>query len=428
LVKARPLVARARTPASADAAHAVLDSAYPEAPYPSRALRQLAGVRVWMVARRFWAYSHLAREDFDAVLAQALPRLSDAADETAYVLALAELSTHLPDGHTSLGGAAIEAVLGPAAAPVEVRVIEGRHVVWKALPEAVDAGLSRGDVVLAVDGKPVAEREAFLRRYQTASHPEALRAKLCRRLLGGAQGSSLVVEVEKAGGALVTVTLPRGDYPALLAEPPPPHYRVLEDNLGYVDLSHLLSEEVEPMFSALAGTRAIIFDNRGYPHGTGFSIGPRLDVKHPRGVARFQEPLVTLAFGEEADGARTFLQTLPPAQGPLYTRPTVMLIDDQAVSQSEHTGLIFEAYSGTTFVGSPTAGANGDISYLPLPGGLRLRFTGHDVRHADGRQLQNVGLVPDVVVRPTLAGVRAGRDEVLEMAVQHLQRKLPAGR
>jgi Peptidase family S41 len=427
LVKAGPAKAAPQASGSVGTPHAIFDSAYADAPYPPRALRQLAGVRVWMVARRFWAYSHLAREDFDAVLARALPALGDAADSRAYAQALAELSTHLPDGHTRVSGPALQELLGPANAPVELRVVEGRFAVWRALPEAADAGVARGDVVLAVDGRPVAEREAFLGRYQTASHPEALRAKLCRRLLSGPPGSTAQVQLEQAGGAPVTVTLPRGDYPALLEEPPPPHYRVLEGNLGYVDLSHLLPEEVDPMFAALAGTRAIVFDDRGYPHGTGFTIGPRLNVKHPRGVARFQEPLVTLAWGEDADGARTFLQTLPPAQGALYTRPTVMLIDDQAISQSEHTGLIFEAYSGTTFVGSPTAGANGDVSFMPLPGGLRLSFTGHDVRHADGRQLQNIGLMPDVPVRPTLAGVRAGRDEVLEAAVRYLQTTLRPG-
>lgn len=48
-------------------------------------------------------------------------------------------------------------------------------------------------------------------------------------------------------------------------------------------------------------------------------------------------------------------------------------------------------------------------------------FTGHDVRHADGRQLQRVGLTPDVEVAPTRRGLHEGRDEVLERAVQVLE-------
>jgi C-terminal processing protease CtpA/Prc len=93
-----------------------------------------------------------------------------------------------------------------------------------------------------------------------------------------------------------------------------------------------------------------------------------------------------------------------------------MLIDEQAVSQAEHTGLFFEAANGTTFVGSPTMGANGDVTTLTLPGDIVVSFSGHDVRHADGRQLQRLGLVPHVKVRPTIKGIRDGRDEVLERA------------
>jgi hypothetical protein len=31
-----------------------------------------------------------------------------------------------------------------------------------------------------------------------------------------------------------------------------------------------------------------------------------------------------------------------------------------------------------------------------------------------------VGIVPDIVVRPTIEGIREGRDEVLEAALRHI--------
>jgi hypothetical protein len=54
--------------------------------------------------------------------------------------------------------------------------------------------------------------------------------------------------------------------------------------------------------------------------------------------------------------------------------------------RSEQTGLFLEAACATTFIGSQTAGAIGDVTSLALPGGLTVGFTGHDVRHVDGRQ------------------------------------------
>jgi C-terminal processing protease CtpA/Prc len=91
-----------------------------------------------------------------------------------------------------------------------------------------------------------------------------------------------------------------------------------------------------------------------------------------------------------------------------------MLINEYAMSASEHTSLRFEAAADVTFIGSPTSGANGMITSVVLPGGMFVTFTGADVRHADGRQLQRVGIQPHIRVEPTLAGLRAGRDEVLE--------------
>jgi C-terminal processing protease CtpA/Prc len=159
---------------------------------------------------------------------------------------------------------------------------------------------------------------------------------------------------------------------------------------------------------------------RGYPRGTAWSIGPWLNRKKARFATAFREPWLS---GDALDGRVTyqFLQPFPPTTGPTYLGRVSMLFDERAISQSEHTALFFEQATDVLFVGSPSAGANGDVTALPLPGGLLLRFTGHDVRHLDGRQLQRVGIRPDIPVRPTAAGLRAGRDEVLERALRELR-------
>jgi len=81
---------------------------------------------------------------------------------------------------------------------------------------------------------------------------------------------------------------------------------------------------------------------------------------------------------------------------------------------------VFEAANGTKFIGSRTAGANGDVTRLTVPGGITISFSGQEIRHADGRPLQRVGLIPDLEVKPTITGIRAGRDEVLERALEYV--------
>lgn len=118
-----------------------------------------------------------------------------------------------------------------------------------------------------------------------------------------------------------------------------------------------------------------------------------------------------------------FEQKLPPrGSADLYKGRTVMLIDERAISQSEHSGLMYRTANGTVFIGEPTTGANGDVTYFMAPGAIRISFSGHDVRWPDGRQLQRVGLIPDIPVAPTVQGIREWADEVLGKALEYLKK------
>ncbi len=75
----------------------------------------------------------------------------------------------------------------------------------------------------------------------------------------------------------------------------------------------------------------------------------------------------------------------------------------------------------TTLVGAPTAGCNGNVNFIPLPGGFRVMWTGMDVRRMDRSPFYTVGFVPDVPVERTLRAVKAGRDEYLEAAIAAIE-------
>jgi hypothetical protein len=85
-----------------------------------------------------------------------------------------------------------------------------------------------------------------------------------------------------------------------------------------------------------------------------------------------------------------------------------------------------EAAADIRFVGSPTSGANGNVTDMLVPGGMSLSFSGIGIRHGDGRQLQRVGIQPHVHVRPTKEGLAQGRDEVLEAGLAELERMVKA--
>ncbi|HYG63300.1 MAG TPA: S41 family peptidase [Thermoanaerobaculia bacterium] len=408
-----------------------LDKTYPEMVEPDLPHRQLAVIRAWNVIHHFYPYLHLL-DDWEAVLPEFLTRMETAATGRDYAQALLEMMTRVADSHTGVWGhPEMSKDLGNGWLPLEVRWIEEAAVVRAVGEEARPSGILPGDAILAVDGEATAALIERRSRTMPASTPSGRLARICREILRGPAGSTAVLSVQSPGGTPREVRLQRDPRHGAFFPPSEGEtVRILPGNLGYADLTRLTIPEVDAMFEKVKDTRALIFDMRGYPHSTAGEIAARINTRKARIGAQFRRSQVSAFSTEETASGYYFSQPLTedPRGLPLYTRPTVMLIDDQAISAAEHTGLFLEAANGTRFIGTPTAGANGDITRFTLPGGVNVMFTGHDVRHADGRQLQRVGLIPEVEVAPTRQGLHDGRDEVLERAVRFLEEELGGGK
>ena len=107
-------------------------------------------------------------------------------------------------------------------------------------------------------------------------------------------------------------------------------------------------------------------------------------------------------------------------EAPYFFGRVVILVDEMSQSQSEYTAMALRATPNAIVMGSTTAGADGDTSAVPIPGNLQTFISGLGVFYPDKRPTQRIGIVPDIVVNPTIAGIRAGRDEVLESAVDYI--------
>jgi C-terminal processing protease CtpA/Prc len=388
---------------------------------PSFPLRVLAAYRLWNTIRYFFPYKHLLDSPWEPRLAEHLPDFARADSEEAYEEAVQRFGARVQDTHVQVAGPALDA---REARNVDARLmtVEGQSAIVEAGPAASAAGLRVGDVVEAVDGERLAARLERLRPLTASSTPQALTLRLLRRALAGPKGSTAELVVRGADGGARTIRVERGE-----PRPPPAvlPWRLLADGTGYVDLRILDGSQIDSMLETLGKAPSIVFDLRGYPRGIFWLLAPRLNLRGALVAATGKIPLVD-AEGPAPDGvppASHFVQQLiAPTAKPPYAGRTVMLLDERAVSLSEHTALFLRAAAGTTFVGSATAGANGNVTTLVLPGDVSVSFTGLSVEWPDGRQLQRVGILPDVPARPTLLGLRQGRDEVLESALAYLRR------
>jgi C-terminal processing protease CtpA/Prc len=389
------------------------EQTYASMTYPDFGYRALAAFRLWNVIEYFYGYPHLIG-DWDARLPEIVNLLTNAASQREYDLGLAKAMTWVPDGHSQVFAPSWTDLRGRFGAPFALMPVEGKPVVVELIDPGASGPVALGDELIAIDGRPAADRYAELNEYVSGSHEAARAYYITGSLPNGPEGE-VVYSFRKPDGTTYDARIRRAAYARVAPAKP---WRILDGNIGYVDLRWLEPLQVNQMVTELMGTRGLIFDIRNYPRGVFPVLALRFNTTGgPATVAAFRVPLLKGGRGD----VEQFTQTLSSSSQPKYTGRSVALINERAQSQSEHTCLVLEALHNTTFVGSPTVGANGNVSMMVMPGSIYIMFTGMDVRHLDGRQLQRVGIVPHVEVPRTVGAFAEGRDEVLEKAVEILR-------
>jgi hypothetical protein len=183
--------------------------------------------------------------------------------------------------------------------------------------------------------------------------------------------------------------------------------------VAYVKFSSIKVADLPAYFDKAKNTKGLIMDLRNYPSEfMPFAIGAYLATRPTR--------FVTFTFADLANpGAFAFGAGPLIKPGPVhFAGKVVVLIDEISQSQAEYTAMALRAMPNCVILGSTTAGADGDVSFIPLPGQLNTMISGIGVFYPDHLPTQRVGIVPNVVVKPTIPGVAAGRDEVLETAIR----------
>jgi hypothetical protein len=215
------------------------DRAYAEMTVPTVEVRLLAVFRLWTVIAYFYPYLDLIG-DWDAVLAEFIPKAIAANDASAYVMMMQAMAARVADGHTSLvGRSEFAAYVGGTA-----------MARWP-------CGSSKGSRRRATHrrGRRARRRAAGRRRHRRhrrrdarsahaspralpyGLHRTARRARLARNLLVGPEGGTLPIRWQGADGRRRAVRLP---LVARSASPPSetgPSFKLLEPDLGYADLS-----------------------------------------------------------------------------------------------------------------------------------------------------------------------------------------------
>lgn len=399
--------------------------------YTNEANRLTTIFYYWNVINYFFPYRNLMDQSWDSTLCQFIPFIRQAETDLEFHTIFLKLVTKINDSHGSASSSVLANYFwgGYYVPTIYFTRVDTHCVVTK----VVDiAGVSPGDILTAVKGIPIREIEDSLIQYVPASSPAALYRDIYYNMLIGGNFTSLSLTFLDSNNNTYTATALRtitiydwvnwAHNPGLTSS-----FFVTTCGYGYVNMGMLQPEEVQVMYTLLENTPVIIFDLRNYPNGTLWEIAPLL----------FPGPIISALF---YDPALTWL--IPPfnnfylpgwyyayndyenlgwwSNNDPYNGQVYILVNKETQSQAEYTCQYFSYHPDSKVIGTQTTGADGDISQLSLPGGITTMFTSVGWYYADGYQQQRNGVKIDTVVSPTILGIRHGRDEILEAALDCL--------
>jgi carboxyl-terminal processing protease len=400
---------------------------------PAEAIRLLALFRYWNMVQYYFPCNDVMDRDWSAVLSDLIPVFRRASTDVEYHLAVAQLTASINDTHASTSSSVLSSYWGLNSAPLQLRLVEGRSVVTRVYTRLLTPGvdLRVGDVVTHIDGALVETRRATTATWVNGSNEASLERNIHNYLVR-TNAASMTLTVDRGGQAPLVFVV--DCHPFSVLNPVVAEYEaqnsvlwtILPGNVGYVNMGLLPRADVPFVMAQLRFTRGIIFDIRNYPQGTLYDVSNYLNPE-ARPFVKFLEP----DFDHPGSFAWTpVFVTGPGSPNAWYTLPApsftyvgrvVLLLNQETQSQAEYTAMALRTAPGAIVIGSQTAGADGNVSLISLPGGLSTYFSGLGVFYPDGRPTQRVGIVPDIDVKPSVRGLRDGRDEVLEAAIQFLR-------
>jgi len=349
--------------------------------------------------------------DLDAAKSLARPAVIDA---------LHTLGAALNDGHNFVYN------YGPSSGAgyflVMIEDINGAPVVRRSATPGVDPG----DTITAIAGVP-ADVWYKTELARTSAGTPGYRFNLATRrylVLDGPTEFSLVDT--NAQPKKVTVTpAPVSAYQAFGFAPSLRAAGWLTDlgapSLYYINLSEDVLTDIQAFRTALADAEAapakgLVLDMRGYPGIDHYEVAARLLQK------TFQSPqfIVPTLTGLDQRVLMKDQYPLSPKTGPSFAGPIVLLVGHGTVSAAENFSTMLVDAGRVTVVGRQSAGTNGNITGVQLPGAFAFSFTGMEVLHADGSPFLGIGIKPAMDVQITAADFHNGIDPELVAAISVL--------
>jgi C-terminal processing protease CtpA/Prc len=396
------------------------EKAYYSMDYTDIGIRLLTLFRYWNMINYYFPYKNLITENWNTVLKQSLPEFVHAEDELSYKLAVLSLIANVHDTHANIWGMddALDGYKGRNYAPVEITFIEGKAVVTGYFDQVLGekSGLKIGDIIEAIESKPIDDIvKSKLPLTPASNYPTQLRdiaANLLRSnkssleitYSNGQESLKKQLDVYNSNQINIYSRFQKQDS----------SFRLVNPDIGYLYPGTLTNESLPKIMEHVSKTKGLIIDFRSYPKDfTVFTLSAYLLAEEKSFVKFSNGSLNTPGLFSFIDGPKV------GGVNPNYYRgKVVILINETTQSSAEYHTMAFRVAPRATVIGSTTAAADGNVSRIHLPGNIMTSISGIGIYYPDGTETQRIGIVPDIEIKPTIKGIRAGRDELLEKAIE----------
>lgn len=386
----------------------------------------------WNVLQHFFPYFDVIEADWNEVLTETIDSTLTNKQQIDFFVTLSQMVAKLDDGHGLVTGETLYSL------PIKTELVENKIVITS----SKNSNLKRGDIILKIDDKPVMEvlneqekrisGSPQLRRYRAlnilgsklpAPTENAFNTNMftnekeeSKSWIGGEtrllierddKEQTIVVE-NKGQGSILRNLVNEGKYSSeMIVE--------IEPGIYYINMGNCTEEKFEQQKTILANAKAVIYDRRGGGDLVLFQAIPYL-IKEPVASTQWNVPLTVYPNRKEVEFNSSNFDIQP--KKPFFKSKTILINDPLIVSFGETLMGIIDHYNLAVTVGEPTAGCNGNVNYIHLPCGYKVKWTGMKVLKHDGSQLYKKGFEPDYPVSKTIQAVKEGRDEYLEKALE----------
>ncbi|MDR3681056.1 MAG: T9SS type A sorting domain-containing protein [Flavipsychrobacter sp.] len=385
--------------------------------YPDEYNRLSVLFKYWNLVNYFDPYTYGFDQPMDTILYNHIMSFDTVSNPEAFNMCLRSVFASFDDESIEAGTYYRNfAYPGHYNPQIMLSYIQGKYVVVK----SGVAGVPVGQAVVSINGLSATQWEDSLRPYISAGNISIFRYKVGRYMLAGNTGTTVQAVFADTAGMQTPDTLMRDTYitsgwfqsyyPADSLSNI--NWNMMSCQVGYINNNVMLGTDVNDAYNALGGSAAIVIDLRNFAVSN--TVWELANLMYPttESFAKNCVPDVTYpgTFSWQYD-ALGYPQNSNPYNG------TVILLVNELTAGSAEYGCMIMQNMRHIIVGSQTAGADGNVSYFLVTQDMQTDFPSLGVFYPNGDSTQRIGMVPDVVVRPTIAGIMQGRDEVLEKAL-----------